>query len=186
MSFCAVSNEVRDGWEMFFVMFSLVPQSMLIWNQTILPRGVLQQLFSSSFTLMFRGETTYVHFKVKFCSFTTIKRTNTQLYRSHFITIGLLNSDYNQWPSWCIFATWIPWNSCLFCQLAIIYLFGRFCLDKLWVDPVGRGDHLWDRFDFFVLLTGEPKQYVLLAVLGLQELPEGYLSGWKSQMTVSR
>ncbi len=73
-----------------------------------------------------------------------------------------------------------------FCRLAIIYLFGRFCLDKLWVDPVGRGDHLWDRLDFFVLLTGEPKQYVLLTVLGLQELPEGYLSGWKSQMTVSR
>lgn len=34
MSFCAVSNEVRVGWEMLFVMLSLVPQSMLIWNQT--------------------------------------------------------------------------------------------------------------------------------------------------------
>lgn len=43
MSFCAVSKEVRVGWEMFFVIFSLVPQSMLIWNQTTLPRGVLQQ-----------------------------------------------------------------------------------------------------------------------------------------------
>lgn len=72
-----------------------------------------------------------------------------------------------------------------FFQLAVIHLFGCFCLDKLWVDPVGRGDHLWDSLDFFVLLTGEPKQYVLLTVLGLQELPESYLSSWKSQMTVS-
>jgi len=50
-------------------------------------------------------------------------------------------------------------------------------LDKLGVDPVGGGDHLWRRLDFFILLTGEPKQNVLLAVLGLQELPESYLTG---------
>lgn len=43
MSFCAVSNEVKVGWEMFFVMFSLVPQSMLICKQTILPKGVLRE-----------------------------------------------------------------------------------------------------------------------------------------------
>lgn len=70
-----------------------------------------------------------------------------------------------------------------FLQLVLIYLSGRFCLDKLWVDPVGRGDHLWHCFDFFVLLTGDPKQYVLLTVLRLKELPERYLSSWDSQIS---
>lgn len=57
-------------------------------------------------------------------------------------------------------------------------LFWRLCLDVLWEDPVGWGDHLRNSLDLFVLLTGEPEQDVLLAVLGPQELTEGDLSRW--------
>lgn len=66
-------------------------------------------------------------------------------------------------------------NPVLYAQ--IIYLSWCFCLDKLRVDPVGGGDHLWDCLNLFVLLAVEPKQYILLAVLWLQELPESYLPG---------
>ena len=84
-----------------------------------------------------------------------------------------------------VFINDIYFMLCFFFSFFFFYLFGRFCLDKLWVDPVGRGDHLWDRLDFFVVLPGKPKQYVLLTVLRLQELPESYLSGCESQRTVS-
>lgn len=72
------------------------------------PRASYGKLFSSSFTIMFWGWNNLWVLTVKFCNFTTVKGTSTQLYSSHFITIGLLNSDYSQWPSWCIFLNLNP------------------------------------------------------------------------------
>lgn len=64
---------------------------------------------------------------------------------------------------------------------SLTHLSGSFCLDELWVNPVGGWNHLRVRLDFFVLLTGQPKQNVLLTVLRLQELPKSYLSGWRKK-----
>lgn len=151
---------------------------MLIWNQMISPRGVLQQLFIIFHYKVLALKCT----KVKFYSFTTIKDTNTQFLAATILLQNeIIISDTLEYVSWCISAnvgTWIPKKTFF---TAHSYLSRCFSLDKLWVDPVGRGDHLWDRLDFFVLLTGEPKQYVLFTVLRLQELPESYLSAWKSQ-----
>lgn len=57
------------------------------------------------------------------------KYTALQLYSSHYINRGVLNSDYNQWPCWCI---WIPRN-CSHSHLPVwVLLFGQTLSRSCW------------------------------------------------------
>lgn len=50
------------------------------------------------------------------------------------------------------------------------YLFRRFSFDKLLVDFLGFGRHSERRLDLLVVLAGEPKLDVLVAVFGFQKV----------------